>query len=144
MASQKSFLRQLNINVPILNFAFYSLTEQSESHKKLELTKTKVDEVVDIMRQNVEKIVERGHNLTEVDQRSEALRQSALQFQDRSEKLQRKHWLANIKMRIALGVVGVILIVVIVGRMHFVYFAMKIINFVFNFSFDYLWMIENQ
>lgn len=75
-----------------------------------------MDEVVDIMRQNVQKIVDRGENLAEVDNRSEALRQSAMQFQNHSEKLQRKHWLANIKMRIALGVVGVILIVIIIGK----------------------------
>lgn len=72
--------------------------------------------MVDIMRENVNKIVDRGTNLEGVDQRTEALRQSALQFQDHSEKLQRKHWLANVKMRIALGVVAVILIVLIVGK----------------------------
>lgn len=74
------------------------------------------------MRQNVNKIVDRGHNLDEVDQRSEALKQSALQFQGHSEKLQRKHWWANVKMKIALGVVGVILIVVIIRKDFFLFF----------------------
>lgn len=101
-----------------------SSTEQNESQKNLELTKAKVDEVVDIMRQNVNKIVDRGTNLDAVDQRSEALRQSALQFQGHSEKLQRKHWWANVKMRIALGVVGVVLIILIVGKKKF-FFIMK-------------------
>jgi len=97
-------------------FLIISSTEQNETQKNLEQTKAKVDEVVDIMRQNVNKIVDRGTNLEEVDQRSEALRQSALQFQGHSEKLQRKHWLANVKMRIALGVVAVVLIILIIGK----------------------------
>lgn len=98
-----------------------SSTEQNESQKNLELTKNKVDEVVDIMRQNVQKIVDRGQNLTEVENRTEALRQSAMQFQDHSQKLQRKHWWANTKMKITLGVVGVILIIIIVGKDRFLF-----------------------
>lgn len=98
-----------------------SSTTQNESQKNLELTKNKVDEVVDIMRQNVQKIVDRGQNLTEVENRTEALRQSAMQFQDQSQKLQRKQWWANTKMKITLGVVGIILIIIIVGKKRFLF-----------------------
>ncbi|XP_037049552.1 vesicle-associated membrane protein 3-like [Bradysia coprophila] len=95
-------------------FSGNSSTEPNESQKNLELTKNKVDEVVDIMRQNVQKIVDRGENLAEVDNRTEALRNSAMQFQSHSQKLQQKQWWANTKMKIALGVVGVILIIIII------------------------------
>lgn len=68
------------------------------------------------MHLNVQKIVERGENLTDLDQRTEALTQSALQFQELSGKLERKHWLANVKLRIAMGVSGIILAIIIIGK----------------------------
>lgn len=86
------------------------------------------------MRLNVEKIVERGENLTDVDQRTEALTQSALQFQDRSGKLHRKFWLSNIKMKIALVVTLMVFIVVVVGKTNYKlrkFFWFKISHLIF-------------
>lgn len=79
-------------------------------------TKAKVEEVVDIMRINVERIVERGQNLEDVDQRAEALKQSSLQFQQHSATLHNRQWWANLKWKIVLGVLLIILIILIVGK----------------------------
>lgn len=88
-----------------------------------------VDDVVGIMRQNVERIVERGQNLAELDQRSEALREHAQQFEITAVKLQRKHCWANIKMNIVMGVVGIILIVGTVGeKTFFILILMKTVK----------------
>ncbi|KNE86598.1 hypothetical protein PSTG_20040, partial [Puccinia striiformis f. sp. tritici PST-78] len=44
-------------------------------------TQAQVDEVVDIMRTNVEKVLERDQKLSELDDRADALQQGASQFE---------------------------------------------------------------
>lgn len=97
---------------------------------------------MDIMRINVERIVERGQNLNDVDERADALAQSASQFQEKSGSLQRKHWLANMKMRIAIGVIGIVLIVAIVCRDNCYCSLFNINHLFFSFSVDCIWMIR--
>lgn len=69
------------------------------------------------MRVNVEKVLERDQKLGELDQRADALQHGASQFEQQASKLKRKHWWANIKMMIIMGVIGVILLIVIIGEL---------------------------
>ncbi len=52
----------------------------------------------------------------ELDQRADALQHGASQFEQQAGKLKRKHWWANIKMMIIMGVIGVVLLIVIIGK----------------------------
>lgn len=54
--------------------------------------------VVDIMRTNVEKVLERDQKLSELDDRADALQQGASQFEQQAGKLKRKFWLQNLKV----------------------------------------------
>ncbi|XP_052894671.1 vesicle-associated membrane protein 3 isoform X1 [Anopheles moucheti] len=81
---------------------------------RLKQTQAQVDEVVGIMRVNVEKVLERDQKLSELDQRADALQHGASQFEQQAGKLKRKQWWANMKMMIIMGVVGVVLLTVIV------------------------------
>lgn len=68
------------------------------------------------MRVNVEKVLERDQKLGELDQRADALQHGASQFEQQAGKLKRKHWWANIKMMIIMGVIGVVLLIIIIGK----------------------------
>ncbi|TGZ58211.1 hypothetical protein CRM22_009708 [Opisthorchis felineus] len=54
-------------------------------------------EVVDIMRTNVEKVLERDQKLSQLDDRADVLQAGASQFEASAGKLKRKFWMKNIK-----------------------------------------------
>lgn len=83
------------------------------AQKRLQQTQAQVDEVVGIMRVNVEKVLERDTKLTELDQRADALQHGASQFEQQAGKLKRKQWWANMKMMIIMGAIGVVLLIII-------------------------------
>jgi len=80
------------------------------SSRKMQATKAQVDEVVDIMRTNVEAVLERDAKISMMDDRADALHQGASQFETQAAKLKNKFWLENMKYMIALGIVALIVI----------------------------------
>ncbi|KAF6733614.1 Synaptobrevin [Oryzias melastigma] len=83
------------------------------SNRRLQQTQAQVDEVVDIMRVNVDKVLERDQKLSELDDRADALQAGASQFESSAAKLKNKYWWKNCKMMIIMGVIGVIFVGVI-------------------------------
>lgn len=81
---------------------------------KLEQTQQQVNEVVGIMRVNVEKVLERDQKLSELDARADALQEGGKRFEQQAQKLKRKYWWKNIKMMIIIGIIGVILLIIII------------------------------
>ncbi|KAK2577234.1 hypothetical protein KPH14_003380 [Odynerus spinipes] len=90
--------------------------QQIASQKRLQATQAQVDEVVDIMKTNVEKVLERDQKLSELDDRADALQQGASQFEQQAGKLKRKFWLQNLKMMIIMGVIALIVLIIIVAK----------------------------
>ncbi|CAF3963677.1 unnamed protein product [Adineta steineri] len=70
--------------------------------KRLAQQQAQVDEVVDIMRQNVDKVLERDKNLSLLDDRADKLQHNAAQFEQHAGKLKRKFWWKNMKIVIYL------------------------------------------
>ncbi|XP_009331781.1 PREDICTED: vesicle-associated membrane protein 3 [Pygoscelis adeliae] len=88
------------------------------SNRRLQQTQHQVDEVVDIMRVNVDKVLERDQKLSELDDRADALQAGASQFETSAAKLKRKYWWKNCKMwAILIAVVIIIIIIIIVWNM---------------------------
>ncbi|KAM6258095.1 vesicle-associated membrane protein 3-like isoform 2-T2 [Porphyrio hochstetteri] len=85
------------------------------SNKRLQQTQARVDEVVDIMRMNVDKVLERDQKLSELDNRADALQAGASQFETSAAKLKRKYWWKNCKMMIILGVVCAVILIIIIS-----------------------------
>ena len=83
------------------------------SSKKLQQTHAQVNEVVDIMRENVEKVIDRDVKLSELDDRADALQQGASQFETQAAALKRKYWWKNMQMWIMLGAVCLVVVGVI-------------------------------
>ncbi|KAF6098088.1 vesicle associated membrane protein 2 [Phyllostomus discolor] len=71
-------------------------------------------QVVDIMRVNVDKVLERDQKLSELDDRADALQAGASQFETSAAKLKRKYWWKNLKMMIILGVICAIILIIII------------------------------
>ncbi|XDV34104.1 hypothetical protein PO909_004307 [Leuciscus waleckii] len=69
------------------------------SNRRLQQTQAQVDEVVDIMRVNVDKVLERDQKLSELDDRADALQAGASQFESSAAKLKNKYWWKNMKVR---------------------------------------------
>ncbi|XP_016948094.1 synaptobrevin-like [Drosophila biarmipes] len=82
----------------------------SDAQQRLLDTQAQVDEVVGIMRVNVEKVLERDQALSELSERADQLELGASQFVRQSGRLKRKHWWANVKLMIVLGIIAIILI----------------------------------
>lgn len=100
-----------------------SSTGQGQNQNRLQETQKQVDEVVGIMRVNVEKVLERDQKLSELDHRAVAPQDGASQFEQQATKLKRKQWWANMKMMIIMGVIGVVLLIIIIGE-HRTYFRL--------------------
>ncbi|XP_055916144.1 synaptobrevin isoform X2 [Eupeodes corollae] len=103
---------------PILPPPPTSSSQQTNlAQKHLQQTQAKVDEVVDIMRVNVEKVLERDQKLSELGERADALEHGASQFEQQAGKLKRKQWWANVKMMIIMGVIGVVLLIIVIASL---------------------------
>ncbi|GFT64061.1 vesicle-associated membrane protein 3 [Nephila pilipes] len=87
--------------------------QHQAASRRIQQTQAQVNEVVDIMRTNVEKVLERDQKLSELDDRAEALQQGASQFEQQAGKLKRKFWWKNCKMIIIMVVIGVVIVGVI-------------------------------
>ncbi|CAK9798862.1 Syb [Anthophora plagiata] len=92
-------------------------SQSTASTKKLQQTQATVDEVVGIMKVNVEKVLERDQKLSELENRADALQQGATQFEQQAGKLKRKYWWKNLKMMIIIGIICVIILIIIIASL---------------------------
>uniref|UniRef100_A0A8C4Q0D5 Vesicle-associated membrane protein 3 (cellubrevin) n=1 Tax=Eptatretus burgeri TaxID=7764 RepID=A0A8C4Q0D5_EPTBU len=84
------------------------------SQAKLQQARGQVDEVMGVMRGNVERVLARDEKLSQLDERAEALQVGAATFETTATRLRRKLWWKNCKMWAILISVILILIVIIV------------------------------
>lgn len=85
-----------------------------DAKSKLHESQKQVDEVVGIMRVNVEKVLERDQKLSELDNRANALQQGASQFEHNATKLKKKMWWKNMKWMIIMGSAGAIILILLI------------------------------
>lgn len=87
--------------------------QQVMAQRRMAQQQAQVDEVVGIMKNNVEKVLERDSKLSELDERADALQDGASQFEKQAGKLKNKFWLENLKFLIAGGIVGLLVLVML-------------------------------
>ena len=83
------------------------------AQKRMQQTQAQVDEVTEIMRANVEKVLERDAMLSQLDERADALKEGAEMFEKQAGALKSKFWWKNVKMMIIMGIVGLVFIFVV-------------------------------
>ncbi|KAJ3315370.1 hypothetical protein HDU76_002222 [Blyttiomyces sp. JEL0837] len=75
-----------------------------------------VDEVVNIMNDNINKVMQRGEQLETLQNKTEDLQNSSLQFKKGANQVRKEMWWKDMKMKLILGgIVLAILIIIIVS-----------------------------
>ena len=94
--------------------------QKLKASKKMQQAQAQVDELVDIMRINVDKVLKRDHEISQLDRRASDLEERASQFQQHAQpphaqqnKL-RKYWWENFKMWIIIVVILLMIVIIIV------------------------------
>ncbi|CAM2112674.1 unnamed protein product [Caretta caretta] len=73
-----------------------------------------VDDVKNVMTENIDKVLQREENLSELVDRTDDLQIAADTFQKNTTKISRKMWWKNAKMMIIIGVVLLIILTFII------------------------------
>ena len=82
-----------------------------------------MDDVKYIMTENIEKVIQRGEALEDIQERSDNLLLSSAQFRDTATKLKRKMCLKSCKcwtvcIIITLVILAVVVVLIVLGVMH--------------------------
>ncbi|XP_019937591.1 vesicle-associated membrane protein 8 isoform X2 [Paralichthys olivaceus] len=84
------------------------------STAKLDQVQGQVNEVKVILKDNINKVLERGDRLDDLIGKTDGLQASADSFQRTSTRVARKYWWKNIKLMIIIGVIVLIIIILII------------------------------
>ncbi|KAH6563090.1 hypothetical protein BASA50_004619 [Batrachochytrium salamandrivorans] len=75
-----------------------------------------VDEVVGIMQDNIHKVMQRGEQLDTLQNKTEDLQNSSLQFKRGANRVRKEMWWKDMKLKLIIGgVVAVVLVIIIVA-----------------------------
>ncbi|XP_011879572.1 PREDICTED: synaptobrevin homolog 2-like isoform X2 [Vollenhovia emeryi] len=81
---------------------------------KMDSVKLQIQEVADVMRDNVQKVMDRGERLEDLQEASDRLSMAGNEFREAAKRAQRRAWLQNIKSRIVIISVTVTVVLFIV------------------------------
>ncbi|CAF1162506.1 unnamed protein product [Didymodactylos carnosus] len=81
---------------------------------QLEYAQNDVNQVVQIMKENIVKVIDRDEKLTHLDKQVEDLSNDAMQFQTNARHVKRKQCWKNVKMWIILIILLLVIIIVVV------------------------------
>ncbi|KAM4635336.1 vesicle-associated membrane protein 3 [Polymixia lowei] len=93
---------------------FSSQPPAAGSSNKLDQVQGQVNEVKVILKDNINKVLERGERLDDLIDKTDDLQATADSFQKTSTRVARKYWWKNVKMMIIIGVVVLIIIILII------------------------------
>ncbi|KAJ6653867.1 hypothetical protein lerEdw1_008615 [Lerista edwardsae] len=82
---------------------------------KIRHVQNQVDEVIDVMQENITKVIERGERLDDLQDKSESLSDNATAFSNRSKQLRRQMWWRGCKMKAIVALIAVVVLLVIIG-----------------------------
>merc|ERR1711942_433752 len=89
------------------------------NQSQMESAQSLVNEVVGVMRNNIDKVLERDSKLNDLDYRASNLEASSSMFQQSSRRLRKKYWWQNLKMKLWLGGCSILIILVIILIIYF-------------------------
>merc|ERR1739838_240654 len=116
-------LIELNYNVRnrcIIRSITNSISNRfSMNNNQMESAQAQVNEVVGVMRNNIDKVLERDSKLNDLDYRASNLEASSSMFQQSSRRLKKKYWWQNLKMKLWLGGCGIVIFITIVVIIYF-------------------------
>ena len=92
------------------------------NNSKVARVQSQVSEVIGDMKKSIGKVVERGQNLEELNERSEELGVSADLFSRRSKSMRKSMWLRTCRARMYLGIVLAVMLLLIFCKFIFVFY----------------------
>ncbi|XP_050461989.1 uncharacterized protein LOC126856977 isoform X1 [Cataglyphis hispanica] len=87
---------------------------QEKVDNKMDSVKLQIQGVADIMRDNVQKVMDRGERLEDLQEASDRLNMTGNEFREAARRAQRKAWLQNVKSRIIIISITVTIVLFIV------------------------------
>jgi len=88
--------------------------DKSRGQEKIQETRKQVDEVTDVMKNNMDRILEREGKLGDLQLRADQLQTDTEQFQRTGIKLKRQYYWENMKMKLLIALCVLIVIIIIV------------------------------
>lgn len=89
-------------------------TSNLRSDPKISHLRGQVDEVMGIMKNNVNRVAERGDHLEDLQDKSDMLADNADMFRVRSKTLHRNMWWQHCRMRLLIAFVVIVLLLIII------------------------------
>ncbi|XP_078052593.1 vesicle-associated membrane protein 3 isoform X2 [Augochlora pura] len=86
----------------------------SRSDVKMDSVRLQIQEVTEVMRENVQKVMERGERLENLQDASDRLSMAGTEFRASAKKAQQRAWLQNFRARVILVSITVTVIVCII------------------------------
>ncbi|KAG7498281.1 vesicle-associated membrane protein 8-like isoform X1 [Solea senegalensis] len=86
----------------------------TSSPSRMDQVQGQVNEVKVILKDNINKVLERGDRIDDLIGKTDDLQASADSFQRTSTRVARKYWWKNVKLMIIIGIVVLIIIILII------------------------------
>lgn len=88
---------------------------------KAQALKSEIDDTVGIMRDNINKVAERGERLTSIEDKADNLANSAQGFKRGANRVRKQMWLKDLKMKacLVLGIVVLLIVIIVPIVVHF-------------------------
>ncbi|XP_076765930.1 vesicle-associated membrane protein 3 isoform X2 [Xylocopa sonorina] len=87
---------------------------EAKTDGKMDSVRLQIQEVTEVMRDNVQKVMERGERLEDLQEASDRLNVTGNEFRATAKKAQQRAWLQNFKTRIVLIAVTVTVVICII------------------------------
>jgi len=81
---------------------------------KIQELQNDVEEITNVMQSNINRVLERGDRIDNLNERSELLNSRANEFRINSRNIRRKLWWQNLRFQIILGMVIVAIIFILI------------------------------
>lgn len=82
--------------------------------KRLQKQTAEVDEVAGIMKVNIDKLLDRGEKLEDLERNAENLNFKAMSFQTTAKKVKTKYWWKNVKFWVLLLLIVLLIVAILV------------------------------
>eukprot|EP00386_Alphamonas_edax_P001868 GDKI01005657.1.p1 GENE.GDKI01005657.1~~GDKI01005657.1.p1 ORF type:complete len:154 (+),score=38.27 GDKI01005657.1:200-661(+) len=117
---------------------------KSNSPDPLARAKQEIDASMDVMKQNIQKMAERGDQLNTLQTKSENLSTAATRFNEQSRNLERHFWLESWKSLIMMGVFAVVVLLLLSVANPVLFWVVLIILIVVGGAFALNKLRQNQ
>jgi vesicle-associated membrane protein 4 len=85
-----------------------------DGNSRTQALQAQIDDTVDVMRENIQKVSQRGEDLDALQDKTDSLAVSAQGFRRGANRVRKQMWWKDVKMRICIGIGIVILLLVII------------------------------